>query len=131
MKETDMGEQGKSGSAGPAPAVKIVRPGMPYYFNDASPTCPTCNSNAIEYRCRVREKPRTAQFKCSTCSCKFEMTRTLDTEPEGYESKATRGLVCGECGTPVGMTLSEITVAERVVCEGCGTVVKDKTGEQA
>lgn len=89
--------------------LKITRPGTRYYFDGAAPACPACNSNNLEYRCRVRGTPRTAEFKCLACSCKFEKTRTLDSEPEGYTPELQRG-----CTT----------------CRECGTVLKDHTDEQ-
>ncbi len=116
--------------------VKIVRPGVNYYFDDTTPKCPMCNRIDPRYRCRVEGTPRTAQFECTTCKCKFEKTRTVETEPEGYtvEFKTTDvGCVmsCGACGQALDMTLEAVGVAEYIACRECGAVLKSRTGQQA
>ncbi len=116
--------------------VKITRPGVRYYFDDAMQTCPMCCSNALEYRCRVRGTPRTAAFKCTACQCKFEKTRTVETEPEGYTPacrgvRNVLGISCTACGTPVKMPLDNFENASCVKCADCGTIIKDRIGQQA
>lgn len=115
--------------------LKITRPGTGYYFDGGVPMCPMCNSNDLGYCHRVEGKPRTAEFKCKTCSCKFEKTRTLDMEPEGYtpESQQASGpaLVCNGCGAFVDLNFDQWDQIEEYVCPSCGAVLKEPTGQQA
>jgi len=36
---------------------------------------------------------------------------------------------CGSCGTNLGMTLRETYSADRIVCQTCGKVIKDRLCE--
>lgn len=124
------------GEANAASGFKITRLGIRYYFDDVQPQCPMCSSPSLEYRCRVKGTPRTAQFKCTVCQCKFEQTRTVETEPEGYtpESRVTDALFavsCTECGHALNMKLGDFEKAERIACRECGAVLKSRTGAQA
>ena len=64
--------------------VKVIKPGMRYYFDDTQPVCPSCNSNDLQYLGRVKKVLRAALFKCNHCLCRFEKTRLKKTEPVGY-----------------------------------------------
>lgn len=125
------------GEAQAMQGVKIVRPGLNYYFDDATPKCPVCGSPDLEYRCRVKDTPRTAQFKCTSnaCLCKFEKTRTVETEPEGYSpsdrsANPIFAVSCADCGHGLNMKLADFETAERVACRECGAVLKSRTGPQ-
>ncbi len=66
------------------PGVKVIKPGMRYYFDDAQGACPACNCNDLQYLGRLKKTLRAALFKCNHCLCRFEKTRTKKTEPVGY-----------------------------------------------
>jgi DNA-directed RNA polymerase subunit RPC12/RpoP len=116
--------------------VKITRPGSSYYFDDAAPTCPMCGGSELEARCRVRTKPRTAEFKCLTCRCKFEKTRVVETEPEGYALEARAvgqpGITgsCPDCGSRYNLGIEEIVASDKITCPNCGFVIKSRTSKQ-
>lgn len=39
-----------------------------------------------------------------------------------------REFKCGGCGTSLKMSLREISAANRIVCKGCGALLKNRTG---
>lgn len=64
--------------------VKVLKPGMRYYFDDVLQSCPVCNGNDLQYLGRHKKTLRTATFGCHGCLCRFEKTRMKKTEPVGY-----------------------------------------------
>ena len=64
--------------------VKVIKPGIRYYFDDAQGACPACNSNDLQYLGRLKKTLRAATLKCNGCLCRFEKTRMKKTEPVGY-----------------------------------------------
>lgn len=64
--------------------VKVLKPGIRYYFDDTLQSCPACNGNDLQYLGRHKKVLRAALFKCNTCLCRFEKTRMKKGEPEGY-----------------------------------------------
>jgi hypothetical protein len=113
--------------------VVLTRPGLEYYFDDEKAKCPLCGGVDLEYRRRSRGTPKTIKLKCSRCNAKFRKTRTTECDyykdPAEMVVRIAPKLVCGNCGTGLGVSSDEFARAERVVCSGCHKVCKSRTDD--